>query len=171
MKLAVAKWEDKDGNTLSENGLIRINTEKPDYGSLMLFAVVTSISNGFVNKRNKVGFVTGTIEDLDAIIEEYGLKEGSDYSELVSPHRIVTLEKIQSEVPVDKNGGNSGYKEKINPETEQILTKYGEPIFWKTEVVDEGSDITNEFIQHDLEPISDEALADFQRENAKEGKK
>jgi hypothetical protein len=169
MKLTVAKWEEKEGNTLSENGLIRINTDKPEYGSLMLVAVVVTLSGSFANKRNKVGFITGAVTDLEAIIEEYGLKEGSDYSELVSPHRIVTLEKVQSDVPIDKNGGNSGYKEKINPETNETLTKFGEPVFWKTEVVDEGSDIQNEYILHDREPVSDEAIKEFQKEV--EGKK
>jgi len=174
MKLTVAKWEEKEGNTLSENGLIRINEDKPDYGSLMLVAVVVTLSGSFANKRNRVGFITGAITDLEAIIEEYGLKEGSDYSELVGEHRIVVLEKVKSDVPIDKNGGNSGYKEKINPATDEILTKYGEPIYWKTEVVDDGSDIKNDFIQHDLEPVSDESLAEFSKEHEgaeKDGKK
>ena len=93
MKLIVSKWEKKEGNDLSDNGLIRINPEKPEYGSLMLTSPVVTLGNGFINKRTKVGFIVGTVEDIEAIIKEYGIKEGSNWSELFGTHRIVTLEK------------------------------------------------------------------------------
>jgi hypothetical protein len=171
MKLTVAKWNQKEDSTYSEDGLIRINTDKPEYGSLMLVAVVTSINNGFINKRNKVGFISGEVTQLEEIITEYNLKEGGDYSELVSPHKIVTLEKVESEVPEDKNGGKSGYKEKINPSTDEILSKDGEPIYWKNVIVEEGVDIENELILHDVGPTVDEAINEFQKEAEKVEKK
>lgn len=164
MKCVVTKWNEKEGNELTANGLIRINTNKPEFGSLMLMSVVTSITNGFLNKRNKVGFVVGSIEDLEGVISEYKLKEGTDYSVAVGPHRIVTLEKLESETPE-----NQGYREKINPTTGEVLTKDGETIMWKTEVVPEGSDIVESLIQHDVEsvPAVDPATADFKAEAEK----
>jgi len=161
MKLTVTKWKEQEDAELSADGLIRINPNKPEFGSIMLIAPVITLSNGFMNKRNKVGFVVGELEDLEGVIAEKGIKEGTDWSVAVGPHRIVTLEKVESDVPLDKNGTKSGYREKINPSTEETLTKYGETIYWKTEVVAEGSDIKDETIQHDLEPATDESREEF----------
>ena len=107
------------------------------------------------------------------MIEEFELKEGSDYSELVGPHRIVTLELVQSKVPKDKNGGNSGYREKINPSSEEVMTRDGEPIYWKTEVVPEGSDLQDTLITHDrADAAPDPASAEFEGAGAeKSGEK
>lgn len=155
MKLKVSKWEEKAGNKLTANGLIRINPNKPEYGSMMLIASVATLSGGFMNVRNKVGFVVGKVKDLENIIQEFNLREGDDYSQKLGPHRIVTIEKVESEI---KEG--QGYRQKINPSTDQILTKDGEPIYWKTEVVAEGSDIHDELITHDVE--EDLAIKEFQ---------
>jgi hypothetical protein len=158
MKCVVTKWNEKEGNELIANGLIRVNSNKPEFGSLMLMSTVVTLSNGFLNKRNKVGFIVGSIEDLEATIAEYKLREGSDYSVAVAPHRIVTLEKLESEL-----GEELGYREKINPTTGEVLKKNGETIMWKTEVVPEGSDITDRLIQHDTDAVTavDPAIADF----------
>ena len=155
MKLTVAKWNEKAGNELTANGLIRINPNKPEFGSLMLIAVVATLSNGFMNVKNKVGFIVGRLEDLKNLISTYDLKEGDDYSKKVAPHRIVTLEKLESEV-----SGQLGYREKINPTTGEVLTKDGETIMWKTEVVAEGSDIYDTFIKHDAVE-ADAAVEEF----------
>ena len=160
MKCIVSKWEEKDGaNKLTANGLIRINDNKPEFGSLMLISQTVTVSNGFLNKRNKVGFVTGRVEDLEDVIKSYRLKEGTDYSDVFGPHKIVTLEKVESEVPE-----NMGFREKINPTTEEVLTKDGEPIYWRTEVVPENSEIVDVLLQHDTEPVTataDPATAEF----------
>lgn len=156
MKLKVSKWEEKAGNELAANGLIRINPNKPEFGSLMLIAVVASLSNGFMNVKNRVGFVVGRVADLTNLVKEFGLKDGDDYSAKVGPHRIVTIEKLQSEAPE-----NQGYREKINPSTGEVLTKNGETIVWKTEVVAEGSDIQDTYIKHDTETV-DASVREFQ---------
>lgn len=160
MKCLVTKWNEKDGNELTANGLIRINPNKPEFGSLMLMATVITLSSGFLNKRNKIGFIVGEIENLNAVISEYKLKEGTDYSVAVSPHKIVTLEKLESETPE-----NQGFREKINPTTGEVLTKNGETIMWKSEVVSEASDVVESLIQHDVAgtPAAiDPAVEEFQ---------
>ena len=101
MKLTVTKWKEQEDAELSADGLIRINPNKPKFGSLMLISQVITLSSGFMNKRNKVGFVVGELEDLEGIIAEKGIKEGTDWSVAVGPHRIVTLEKVESEVPLE----------------------------------------------------------------------
>lgn len=164
MKLKVSKWEVKAGNELTANGLIRINPNKPEFGSMMLIATIAALSNGFMNVRNKVGFVVGRVADLTNMIKEYSLREGDDFSVKVAPHKIVTLELVESEVPE-----NQGYRVKINPTTGETLTKDGEAIYWKTEVVREGADIQDTLIQHDVE-TEDVAIQEFQGARAAEQK-
>jgi len=160
MKLKVSKWEEKAGNELTANGLIRVNPNKPEFGSLMLISTVAALSNGFMNVKNKVGFIVGRVADLTNMIKEYGLKDGDDFSTKVAPHRIVTLEKLESEIPE-----NQGFREKINPSTGEVLTKNGESIYWKTEVVAEGSDVQDTYIKHDVE-TEDAAVREFQTQGA-----
>jgi len=156
MKLKVSKWEEKAGNELTANGLIRVNPNKPEFGSIMLISTVAALSNGFMNVKNKVGFIVGRVADLTGMIKEYSLRDGDDFSAKVGPHRIATLERLESEVPA-----NQGYREKINPTTGEVLTKNGESIYWKTEVVAEGSDIQDTYIKHDVE-TEDAAVREFQ---------
>ena len=165
-KLRVAKWQEKPGNKLTSNGLIRINSNKPEFGSLMLLSTSVTITNGFANPRTKVGFVTGEVEGLENMIAEYGLKEGVDFSQAVGPHRIVTLEMVESEMTEN----DLGYREKINPDTGETLTKDGETIYWKTEVVSEGSDIYDKLVAHDRTPAAvDASVSEFSGAKA-EGK-
>lgn len=148
MKLTVAKWEAKEGNTLEANGLIRVNPNKPTFGSLMLIAVTMVLTGSFLNKKTKVGFIVGKIDDLKSLISTYGLKEGTDYSAAVAPHRIVTIEKLKNAVPE-----NQGFRQKINPTTGEVLTSNGEEIYWKNEVVAEGSNVVDQLIAHDREAV------------------
>lgn len=145
MECIVSKWSEKEGNELILNGLVRINPNKPEFGSLMIINSSMTVNSGFVNKRNKVGFVTGEITVLEDMVEQFRLREGVDFSKAVGPHKIVTLEILESDVPE-----NQGYREKINPSTEDTLTKDGEAIWWKTEVVSESSDLVDTLIQHDV---------------------
>jgi len=159
MKLIVTKWKEKVDSDYVADGLIRLNTAKPEFGSLMLTAHQIVVTNGFVNNRKKIGFITGVVEELESIITTYNVVEGSDFSALVAPHRIVILEKVESEIK-----GEFGYSEKINPKSGQILAKDGEPIYRKTEVVEEGSDIKDTLITHDRIAVDapDNAVQEFE---------
>jgi hypothetical protein len=156
MKLSIAKWKAKAGNELTANGLIRVNPNKPEYGSLMLITVVSELSNSYLNTKNKVGFIVGRIADLESMIKAYDLKEGDDFSKKVAPHRIVTLEKLESDLEDTR-----GWKKKMNPSTGEILTKNDETIMWRTEVVPEGSDVYDAYIKHDTVAVEDEAVKEF----------
>ena len=157
MRCIVSKWNEKEGNELALNGLVRINPNKPEFGSLMVINNSMTVNNGFVNNRSKVGFITGEVTILETMIDQFNLKEGTDFSVAVGPHKIVTLEKLESDVPE-----NQGYREKINPSTEEALTKDGESIYWKTEVVSEASDLTDTLIQHDTaDAVVDDAVEEF----------
>jgi hypothetical protein len=157
MKLKVAKWQEKSGSKLEAEGLIRRNSNKPEYGSLMLTANTVAVNKGYLNFKTKIGFITAKVEDLMKLIENKKLSEGSDFSALVAPHRIVTLEKVSSEMTDD----DRGYTPKINPSTGEILTRGGETIFRKTEVVEQGSDVIDLLVSHDTVPVVDQANTEF----------
>ena len=162
MELKVSKWN-PDSGEIVKNGLIRVNPNKPEYGSLMLINRTYTIVNGFANPKNKVGFITGKVDDLQKMVDQFHLREGDDFSQKVAPHRIVTLEKTESEL-----GDDLGYREKINPSTGETLTHGGEVIYRKTEVVSEGSDIVDRYLTHDTAESESEAAvtaakAEFQQ--------
>ena len=157
MKLNVTKWKEKADTEYSEDGLIRKNTVKPEYGSMMLVAIEVVITNGFVNTKKKIGFISGKYDEMVDMIMKHNLVEGSNFSISVSSHRIVILEKLESELD-----GELGYSEKINPSTGEILTKEGEIIYRKTEVVEEGSDVKDILITHDKTvDVQDDAKSEF----------
>lgn len=157
MKLKVTKYKEKVDAEYAADGLIRKNTNKPEYGSLMLTSTVVEITNGYLNSKNRTGFVTAKVEELEAIVSEHKLKEGGDFSALVSPHRIVILEKVASQLTDD----DMGYDEKINPSTGEVLKRNGESIFRKTQVVEEGSDIVDVKITHNTVEVEDPANVEF----------
>lgn len=143
--LRIGKWDgSKAANVTRKNGLIRVNPNKPDFGSMMLIEDVVGINGGFIRKRNKTGFIVGTIADLETVIDRFGLKEGDNFCEKVGPHRIVTDERLESETPEGR-----AYKEKINPRNNEPLTLGGEKIFWRRYVVPENSPEQDHLIQHD----------------------
>ena len=163
MNIKVMKLKEKPDIDYKVDGLVRVNPNKPEYGSIMLMAVVMTVNNNFLNARNRVAFVTGELHELETMINEYGLEEGSDFNEAAGPHRIVVLEKVQSEV-----GEEKGYSEKINPSTGQILSKDGEVIYRKTLLVVYGSDIIDLTIDHDRDVVfEDNAVNEFENKNSK----
>jgi hypothetical protein len=139
----LSTWEEKEGNHLTADNLIRINPNKPRFGSLMLIAEDFMLNGGFLGKRKRIGFVVSEVSMLKTIIKHFNLVEGVNFSETVAPHRIVVIEKLESEAPVNK-----GFNEKINPSTRELLLRDGEKIMWKTEVVPESSDIQDILIPY-----------------------
>ena len=147
MECIVAKWEQKEGNVLTANDLIRVS-KNPEYGSLMLIASMMVLNGGFANRRRKIGFIGGSIADLEYMISKYGLEAGTDYSAAYEDVKIITIEMLKSEVPE-----KSGFKDKINPSTKEILKHKGEVIMIKTQVVSEESDMKDVFIEHDKDGL------------------
>jgi len=158
MKLRVAKWDTtKEGNETTPDGLIRVNPNKPDFGSIMLINTGITLTGGFANKRTKVGFVVGSVEDLQDMIKEYTLKDGVDFSVASGvDHKIVTTELVESAVPE-----NRGYSPKINPETKEELFHGEERIFRRTDVVLSSDLQTDVLLQHNTDEVGDASKQEF----------
>jgi hypothetical protein len=142
------KFEAKEGVTLNANGKIRTNPNSPEYGSIMFIEEDVKISNGFINKAPKVGFISGKVTDLTALLP--GMNP-NDY-------RVIKLETIE---PEEGKGWKSS--EFTNKKGEHFNpTSLGSPIFWKTEVVAINSVQDNELVTRDsanAEAVADETFS------------
>jgi len=157
-KINVAAWQEKEGNTLTDDKLIRINDNKPEFGSVMVSSQVREFApGGFTNKRTKVAFITGRMEDLKEMIKDHKLKNGSDFNAIFGDHKIVTVEKLETQV-----GPKDGFSEKMNPTTGEILTSDGVTIVRRTYLVGETSPMVDVLIAHDRDEVAaDPAVKEF----------
>jgi hypothetical protein len=176
--LIVSKWEDKEDAILTPDKLIRVNPKKKEFGSIMLINETMGLGDGgFLNPKTKFGFIPGRVVDLQKMLTMYGLKAGTNFSEKVAPHRIITTEVLATEVPE-----NEGFRVKLHGETKpdapnyrKPLTKGGIEIWWRTSVVPQGSEKDDQLIEFDREPKAvgvetDPAIAEFTGEAPKETK-
>jgi hypothetical protein len=143
-KCVISKFEEKEGNTLTADGLIRINDNKTDFGSMMLITnMPISLTNGFSNITTRVGFITGRVDELSKMIKDHEIEAGDDFCQLAGPHTIKIVEIVKSEFtdehksrPEHTDPEESGFRVKINPTTkEELCNADGEVIYRKTEVV------------------------------------
>ena len=129
----VAKFTPKADVKLLANNTIRVNSNKPEYGSIMVIEESAKINNGFLNKKVKVGFITAKVEDLLSL--DYKADQEVDF-------KIVHKETTNAPE-------GQGYRQKINPQTGEILCSGGKEIMWRTFVVNANDASTDEYIQHD----------------------
>jgi hypothetical protein len=107
------------------------NPDKPDYGSIRVDQVITTMENGFLNRSKRVAFIGGKLEDL----KELGYKAGQ-----VLPGKNVIKE---STTPFyDRQ------QPKINPKTGEVVTINGQEIYRQT-VYTADAHAQDELVQHD----------------------
>jgi len=156
-QILIAQWDEKKGqNTITDDKLIRINDNKPEYGSMMVTHKTREFGmGGFTNPKTRVAFIAGTVEDLKVMIKENKLVAGSNFSDAFGDHKIIAVEKLESEV-----GPKDGFSEKINPTTGEILTKDDEKIMRRTYLVPTANEnLVDVLIEHDREEVEVEADA------------
>jgi hypothetical protein len=102
-----------EGNPLVTPLLDAQNNPKTDLngnelGSIRLEQEKVVFNGGFLNSAKRVAFISGTLDNLWAIIKTKGLKNGSSV-----PGNIVQIETL---TPVFKN-----HRPKMNPSTQEIV--------------------------------------------------
>lgn len=122
------------------NGLIGINPNKPEYGSIQM-ATTTRSFGGFMNKSRTVHFLSGKIEELVELVADFDLKVGDDFSKKVQPSRLIIKE---STTPFYE-----GQTAKINPSTSEVVTYQGEDIYRETALVAANSPETDSKLTND----------------------
>lgn len=118
-----------------KSGVIAVNPNNPEFGSIMLSQTGFALNlQGFLNRERRVVFVPGRVEDLEAFVAEKHLTPGCDYSlKLGVPMKIAAKEQT---TPFYDN-----QPIKINPRSgEQIFTADGEPIYRKVFLVEESAE-------------------------------
>ena len=158
--LKITKFEEKEGQEYLNNGLILVNKNKPEYGSIMVksqpIVDKNSLNSGFINASVRTAFYVGGVETL----KSFDFKEGDNLDEIFGEElTIIRLESIEEK---------EGYRPLINPTTkEQISSKDGEPIYWTTRVslkALEEKDVLVERASNPVSHINEEAFKKQQQE-------
>ena len=141
-EITVTAFPQDDGVELRKNGLIRINANKPDFGSLMLRQDRRIISGTFLNATSVVCFITSTVEALEELVDDNGLVPGSNYNQKVADAPIKLIIK-ESVVPFYE-----GQTPKINPTTGEVLLLDSDPIYRQVFPEPLNSEQQDELVKH-----------------------
>jgi hypothetical protein len=142
-KIIVTAYEPEEGLEYRKNNLIRVNSNKPEFGSLMLRTSVNTLNQGFLSKQDRVFFMTGTIEHLEQFVDENNLRPGTNFNVAMGQkHRIIVKERV---TPFFE-----GQTPKIDPSTGEILLLDGNPIYRQTFLVEDVEDA-----EHDTRLVHD----------------
>lgn len=116
MKLKVMQAEGKP--------LVNINTKNPEYSTIMVGCDTPVINNGMLNIEKRRAFFTGKNADINALVEEYGLKHGDEFP---LDCKIIVEEATEPFF--------AGQQPKINPTTKEPVTYLGAPVYRNSTVV------------------------------------
>ena len=114
------------------NGVIGVNPNKPEYGSIQLATTVFDTSSGFLAKRRTVHFLSGNVSELEELVQAFGLSVGDDYSKKVAPSRIIIKEATEPFF--------DGQAAKINPSNGETVTHLGSDVYRETVLIPANSD-------------------------------
>jgi hypothetical protein len=120
------------------NEVVTQNPNKPEYGSIRVDQIITTMENGFLNRSKRVAFIGGKLEDL----KELGYKANQ-----VLPGKLVVKE---STTPF-----YAGQSPKINPETGEVMLSNGQEIYRQT-VYTSDINAQDNLVQHDTVTVDSE---------------
>jgi hypothetical protein len=119
-----------EGQETTANGIVSINPNKKEFGSIRLATTSYDMSSGFLNKQRRVHYLAGKVDELEGLVDAYDLKIGGDYSAKF-PSRIIVEE---SATPFYE-----GQSAKINPSTGEVVMVNGSEVYRQTRLVPAGS--------------------------------
>lgn len=149
--------EKSNSVSTESNGLIGINPNKPEYGSIQMATTIRSFGS-FASKTRTVHFLSGTVEELKEIVAEFSLSAGDDFSEKVQPSRIIVRE---STTPF-----YDGQQPKMNPSTQEVVTHNGQDIYRETDLVGANSSETDSKLSNDKTGVAASAASPFVEDGA-----
>ncbi len=123
-------------------GLIMISPNNPESGAIMLRQTsITSNEKGFLKADRRVGFLKGSPDELQEILDTYNLQDGDNFSEKAWPLKLV-IEESHDPFYV-------GQQPKINPRTGEEVTSEGAPVYRYTHTVPVGYDMQDTLLRND----------------------
>jgi len=106
--------------------VVVVNENKPDYASMMLEQLVFVNNNGFLNKKRRVAFLTGTVEQMQEFANMMGAAKGKEL-----PGHLYVKETFYPQY--------EGHQPKCNPRTGRACLVDGALVYWKTYYDDTGT--------------------------------
>lgn len=123
MKAIVTKGQGHDS-------IVMISSTNPESAAIMLRTeILTANAQGFLQSEKRVGLLKGKTGDIQKIA--VGLKEGDDFSAKVFPVKFVVKESFEPFY--------AGQEPKKNPQTDEVITSKGAPVYRQTLIVSESS--------------------------------
>lgn len=158
------KVNDPRSNDVSSDriikGVIVVNENKPEFGSIMFSEETLDLSGGFTNVKTKIHFQGGKLEDLEKQVDLMNLKPDGE----VKGFKILVEETLEPSF--------EGQQVKINPSTQEELTKDGKNIYINTQLISENDERRDVYIIHDsTSSSSNKSELDFIAEGSKSVKK
>ena len=139
------------------DSILILSKKNPDQAAIKVVGqVMIQNDQGFIQMSKRVGLIKGKTEDLRFIIHLYELKEGDDYSEKITPVKLIVKETYEP--------AYEGHQEKIYPETHpkagEPVTSQGSYVYRQTIVVSEHSTEHDELLSTDKEEVPAQELAE-----------
>ena len=117
MKLKIFKPKDSDS--------IIQECKNPEFSTLLIGCDTREVNNNFLSLVKRRGFFIGKTSDIEDMIKEYDLKEGSEFP---LDCKIIIQEQT---TPFYE-----GQQPKVNPVTGEVITSNGEVVYRQSTVVD-----------------------------------
>lgn len=130
----------------SEYPIITIGRNE-EYGSIMLRQEKLVIAPGtnIMNIQPRTAQFAGRIENLEKMVQEYGLKEGDNFSKKVTDVELIVEE---SHEPFYE-----GQEPKINPSTGEVVTSDGQEVYRQTFIKPKSEEANDKLLTIDREPV------------------
>ena len=136
--------------------VVMVSVNNPESASIMLVSETMSANDqGFLVTEKRVGLFKGETAKIKAL----GLKAGDNFSEKVFPVRLVIKESHKPFFP--------GQEPKINPQTKEVVTSAGAPVYRQTLVVAETSAEVDAKLVTDREAVKADAKSEFVKGEAR----
>lgn len=141
--------------------ILMVSQNNAEQAAIMLRQDTIGVnSQGFLTEEKRVAWFKGETVKLQKLINTLGLKEGDNFSEKVTPVKLV----IKESTTQFYNGQNP----KVNPKSGEVITSNGVPVYRQTFVMPVSSTETDVRITGDTTTtvVSQEAPVSFEEANS-----
>lgn len=141
--------------------ILMVSQNNAEQAAIMLRQDTVGVNpQGFLTEEKRVAWFKGETVKLQKLINTLGLKEGDNFSEKVTPVKLV----IKESTTQFYNGQNP----KVNPKSGEVITSNGVPVYRQTFVMPVSSTETDVRITGDTTTtvVSQEAPVSFEEANS-----
>jgi len=122
---------DKIDDSRKVGNLIVKSNNDPNFGSIAVSSRTVSVGN-MANYRARWAFIVDSIDNLKAMVEDYNLAPGSDYSQKIAPARLIVLE---SHEPFFKDQSPKLYPATHKEKPGEMVLSAGMPVYRQVHIV------------------------------------